>query len=123
MTTKQITCEKSRIMEHLLKVSVIGTKIYVDNASQPYVVVARNNQFLIAVRKSFNTKHLAFDLNKNVCGVFIQTHQMINFSDKDELSSMLEDLTSNRKAIITNRIKITNQVVKKMKQGVVTIYG
>lgn len=125
MITKQSACktDKYKNIEYLLKSAVIGTKIYVDNASQPYVVVAKNNQFIIAIRKSFNTRHLAFDLNNNICGVFIQTYQIIDFSDKDELDEMLEDLTSNRKSIIQNRIKTTNDVVKKVKQGAITIYG
>lgn len=110
-------------IETVLKSSDVGTKIYVDNASQPYTVVAKNDSFLIAIKRNFSTKSLAFDIKKNECGFFSEFNMSVNFDDVEEVNKLLQDLTEYKINIIKNRKKITTSTVKKIKVGTEVIYG
>ena len=110
-------------IENILKHSNVGTKIYVDNASQPYIIVAKNDLFIIAIKRNFITKHIAFDIDKNKCGYFIGFDATVNFDDEIEVNQLLQDLSKEKIKMYTNRIKNTEDVVRKIKVGTEIIYG
>ena len=110
-------------LKDILNTVNIGTKIYVDKATQPFLVVAKNKRFIIAIKSNFGTKSIAFDIENNICGYFIGYHYLVNYENKNEVNQLLNNLTVRKFNIVEKTKRITSDVIRKIMKGSETIYG
>ena len=119
----KLTNDKKELIINLLEQLEIGDCMYLNNATQPYKVIAKSDEFIIAARKTYQAVHLAFDIKNGKCGYFLNFMVGFDFENPSELKRVLKDLDERVLTIVNKHTYDIDKVLYKIKHKGVIVYG